>query len=84
MTPMGQHVMDPLSGEELVRMSCLGQTVKEERQVVVEVELFNLDLGEDREEGDRRERMVNFNGISQTWTKCVIMCDGFREEYCSE
>ena len=42
-----QHVVDPLSREELVRMFCLTETLKEERQVVMVVQLLDLDLPSD-------------------------------------
>lgn len=39
-----QHVVDPVTGEELVRVNSLTQAVKEHRQVVVVVQLVNLHL----------------------------------------
>lgn len=41
---MLQHVMYTLSGKELIRMSGLTQAIKEERQIVVIVQLLYLNL----------------------------------------
>ena len=41
---MLQHVMYTLPGKELIRMSCLTKTIKEQRQVVMVVQLLNLHL----------------------------------------
>ena len=42
---MFQHIMDTLSGKEFIGMGGLTQTVKEEWQVVVVVQLLYLNLG---------------------------------------
>lgn len=39
-----QHVMDALSSEELVGVNRLAQTVKEQGEVVMVVQFFNLHL----------------------------------------
>lgn len=39
-----QHVVYTLPGEEVVWVGCLTQTIEEERQVVVIIQLFNLHL----------------------------------------
>ena len=41
---MLQHVVNSLSGKELIGMGGLTQTIKEEREVVVVVQLLNLHL----------------------------------------
>lgn len=43
-TAMLQHVMNPLSCKELVRMCCFTESVKEHWQVVVVVKLFDFNL----------------------------------------
>lgn len=39
-----QHVMDALSSEELIGVNCLAQTIKEQGEVVMVVQFFNLHL----------------------------------------
>lgn len=39
-----QHVMDALSSEELIGVNCLAQTIKEQGEVVMIVQFFNLHL----------------------------------------
>lgn len=39
-----QHVMDALSSEELIGVNCLTQSVKEQGEVVMVVQFFNLHL----------------------------------------
>ena len=41
---MFQHVVDTLSGKELVRVGRFTQTIKEQRQVVMVVQLLNFNL----------------------------------------
>ena len=41
---MFQHVVDTLSGKELVWVGCFTQTIKEQRQVVMVVQLLNFNL----------------------------------------
>jgi len=39
-----QHVMDALSSEKLIGVNCLTQTIKEQGEVVMVVQFFNLHL----------------------------------------
>lgn len=41
---MLQHVVDALSSEELIGVNCLAQTIKEQGEVVMVVQFFNLHL----------------------------------------
>lgn len=46
-----QHVMDALSSEELIGVNCLAQTIKEQGEVVMVVQFFNLHLFKTHKQG---------------------------------